>query len=101
MSEKEEREHLARVKALPCWIRNHECGGEIQAHHLTDGGRRLGHYYTIPLCHYHHHWDSPLPIGQAYHKGTKPWVKNHGDQMEMRNEVMQELYGDEPWPESK
>lgn len=23
-------------------------------HHLVDGGKRLGHDYTIPLCPYHH-----------------------------------------------
>lgn len=23
-------------------------------HHIIDGGRRMGHQYTLPLCPYHH-----------------------------------------------
>jgi hypothetical protein len=25
-----------------------------EIHHLTSGGRRMGHDHTIPLCAYHH-----------------------------------------------
>lgn len=65
-----------------CIINNNDCGGGLERHHLTRGGRRLGHLYTLPLCRWHHHWDSPLPIGQALHKGIKPWEANHGSQMD-------------------
>ena len=27
---------------------------EIEIHHLLSGGRRLGHDFTVALCHWHH-----------------------------------------------
>lgn len=46
-----EREHIARVKALPCGL----CGarGPSHAHHIRTGqgmSQRAGHYCTLPLC---------------------------------------------------
>ena len=31
----------------------------LELHHIVRGNRRLGHWYTIQLCHGHHrgHWD--------------------------------------------
>lgn len=26
----------------------------VQIHHITEGRKRLGHEYTLPLCYYHH-----------------------------------------------
>jgi hypothetical protein len=51
----EERSHLAAVKALPCCI----CPDGMQmtpteCHHLLDGGKRIGHFWVIPLCRLHH-----------------------------------------------
>jgi hypothetical protein len=80
---KEESRRLDALHNMPCVINNHDCGGGIQAHHLTSGGRRLGHMFTIPLCKWHHHWDSPLPIGDAYGKGKKSWIAKHGTEKEL------------------
>lgn len=33
----------------------------IEIHHLTDGGRRRGHSFTVPLCAWHHRG---IPIGK-------------------------------------
>jgi len=44
---KKEKEHMAAVKTLPCVI----CGTYgVDCHHICDTGRRLGHFYTLPLC---------------------------------------------------
>lgn len=46
-----ELEYMARVKELPCC--NCLPGEQIsatQCHHITDGGRRLGNFYCLPLC---------------------------------------------------
>lgn len=75
----EEREWLARARELGCMVANEDCGGEIHMQHITDGGRRVGHLHSYPLCAHHHHWDSPLPIGDAFHKGSKRWKEKHGD----------------------
>lgn len=45
---KAESAHIDRVKRLSCGV----CGdGNISdAHHLLEGGRRVSHFATIPLC---------------------------------------------------
>jgi hypothetical protein len=71
-----ERNYLGRVKELSCG----NCGvdGPSSAHHiLSDAGRRLGHYATIPLC-----WDchqSP----QGIHGDKTLWhiMKNDEDKV--------------------
>jgi hypothetical protein len=50
-----ERAHMARVKELPCCV----CiaGKQVdptEVHHIVEGNRRLGHFYVLPLCTYHH-----------------------------------------------
>lgn len=48
---KEELDHLAWIKSECC----EACGSfpPVEAHHLVEG-KRLGHYYTLPLCVYCH-----------------------------------------------
>jgi hypothetical protein len=43
-----EKEHMARIKSLPCGVCDEP--GPSDAHHITDCGRRVSHYATIPLC---------------------------------------------------
>lgn len=51
----DEKEHMKRVSELPCcvcqpgWQRS-----MTQVHHLISGGRRMGHFFVIPLCEWHH-----------------------------------------------
>lgn len=44
---------VAQFGCIACRIRLgvHE---PTTVHHITDGGRRLGHLFTIPLCPWHH-----------------------------------------------
>lgn len=51
----DEKRHLARVKELPCCIcLPDEQKTPTEVHHLLQGGRRISHYHTIPLCRDHH-----------------------------------------------
>jgi hypothetical protein len=43
-----EKEHMAWIKSLPCGVCDEP--GPSDAHHITDCGRRVSHYATIPLC---------------------------------------------------
>ncbi len=43
-----EKKHLEKVKELPCGNCEHD--GPSFAHHITQCGRRIGHFATIPLC---------------------------------------------------
>lgn len=52
---KAELAHLARVKEMPCLV----CakGKQIdptEVHHIVVGSRRLGHFFVLPLCTFHH-----------------------------------------------
>jgi hypothetical protein len=52
-AEKDRMERLSRSGCVVCRLQHGSfVEGEIQ--HLTSGGRRLGHRYTICLCPYHH-----------------------------------------------
>lgn len=44
---------VARMGCIACRIRLgvHE---PTTVHHITAGGRRMGHLFTIPLCPWHH-----------------------------------------------
>ena len=61
---REEKDHLAFIRTLPCLVKAPACDGDIQAHHIryTDlryGKRDLGReraddWWTVPLCRFHH-----------------------------------------------
>lgn len=71
------------ISTLPCMVRNNDCSPILHRHHMTHGGRPKDDLRTIPLCQNHHHWNSPLSCGDAYHKGSKAWERKHGSQEEM------------------
>lgn len=48
MINKAEKAHLLAVKSLPCGVC--EASPPCDAHHITQNGRRVSHYATIPLC---------------------------------------------------
>ncbi len=48
---KAESEHMDMVAQLSCC----KCGERtVQIHHITEGGRRLGNFWVLPLCIPHH-----------------------------------------------
>lgn len=63
---KEELAHLERVRALPCCMcLPGEQNSITEAHHILSGGRRLGHFFVIPLCKGKHHENVHLLRGEA------------------------------------
>lgn len=50
---------------VACWMEVGEWAAP-EIHHLTDGGRRLGHRYTIPLCPWHHRGESATMVRASY-----------------------------------
>lgn len=50
-----EREYMARVKQLPCCVcLPNEQSTPTEVHHITEGMRRVGNFYCLPLCRVHH-----------------------------------------------
>jgi len=87
----DEAEWFELSRELGCVINNEDCGGGLQSQHITVGGRRLGHHYSYPLCKWHHHWDSPLPIGECFGKGSKPFENKHGNEFILWRNVREKI----------
>lgn len=45
---KAERKHIAMIKNMPCIVCSESAPSD--AHHITNCGRRISHYATVPLC---------------------------------------------------
>ncbi len=96
----------ARYEALskmPCLIgalwpaHRRRCGGGLENNHLTSiANRKRDDMRTIRLCFNHHQAQSPLPVGLAYHKGSKKFRENFGtdDQLlALQNKLIGERNG--------
>lgn len=84
------REHMARVKALPCVI----CGrpGPSDAHHVFHGRygtRKASDMHVISLCKIHHQ-DGP----DAIHNGKASWAAKYGFDYEYLPVVADMLAGE-------
>lgn len=90
-----ERAHLALVRSLPCCVCNPGLqNSPTEAQHLLLNGRRMGHYFTIPLCRTPHH--------AFVTRFRKLFEQTHGEQRALWEETMAKLgvTGVE-WPLSK
>lgn len=90
---REEKEHMGKIALMQCCVANSDCSPGTEVHHITKTGRRLGHMFTIPLCFNHHHNQTPLPYGEAVHKGTKTFESKYSTQEELFKLTMERLNG--------
>lgn len=89
---KAEAERIKRMLALGCIVCMEQFGvvQPAECHHIVRGNRRLGHWYTLPLCCGHHrgYWpdldaikayvvDPPVSIAS----GTKAFAAAYGSEM--------------------
>jgi Recombination enhancement, RecA-dependent nuclease len=80
-----------------------------ECHHILSGGRRMGHWYTIPLCRGHHQGDwSPEQIELieprmlvAISDGRKAFVAAYPSERELWELVQVRLRLPRVWPVSK
>ena len=42
------------IGCIFCWLDNGCRGPCDNRHHIKDGNKRMGHWYTLPCCHPHH-----------------------------------------------
>ena len=94
-----EHKHLERIKSMGCVVCRNlgyitlRDAVECEAHHLTSGGRRMGHYYCIPLCHLHHrsYIDDEKLVSR--HPWKKEFEKRYGTELELLEQTNKELEG--------
>lgn len=79
---KAEKAWMDKVSTLDC-VACLQDGWHSQSnvHHITQGGRRLGHLFTIPLCPDHHKSDGrQVP---SIHHQKRTFVARYGGELEL------------------
>ena len=92
-----EHKHLEAVKNLGCVVCRNLGYFTIRdaitadAHHITDVGRRIDHYHTIPLCHIHHRagWNNEQVVSR--HPWRKEFESRYGSEMKLLEQTKREL----------
>lgn len=83
--------------------------GLVENHHLLDGYRRMGHWYTLPLCAGHHRgvWTPeqieciPAEKRVAISDGRKLFIQVYGHERSLWEAVQKRLRLPRVWPASK
>ena len=83
---KAESEWMSAIQATGCIICRIQgnLGTPACIHHELIGGKRKGHFYTLPLCPHHHQFG---PWGEAIHNGKKTFIAKYGTEEELREKV--------------
>ena len=108
---KAEAERIEKMMTFGCvacayiqlWCPADEC------HHILQGNKRLGHWYTIPLCRGHHRGDwrweqqDAMPANElvAISDGRKRFNAVYPTERELWNLIQIRLKLPKDWPESK
>ena len=73
------------VAVLGCVVclKHHHLHTPAAVHHIVEGSRRLGHFYTIGLCDPGHHQNSPTPQKLSRHPHKARFEKKYGTEYEL------------------
>lgn len=78
-----EKRWMALVSQQPCVI----CGDwPVEVHHITAGGRRLGNFFTLSLCTFHHRGE-----GGFSGKNRGAWDKSLENQLALLDKLCANL----------
>ncbi len=105
---KPEKDRIDRMLKLGCaacaelglWM-------TAEVHHIVEGNRRMGHWFTIPLCPGHHRnvWMEEqvavVPKLVSIAHGRKEFVKYYSDERALWTRVQIRLDLSTKWPQSK
>ncbi len=101
---KKERERIARMKqeigCVCCLLRFNIQTRPLEIHHIVRGNKRLGHWYTLPLCRAHHQVRG-TGMWTSIANGRKAFRAIHGDEMDIWIKVQHMLNLDDSLPATK
>lgn len=83
------REHVGRVKALPCAVC--AASGPSDAHHILEGripGRKSPDWLVIPLCK-----DCHQGSFNGIHGQRRMWSVMKANELQCLNDTLETLYG--------
>ena len=81
---------IADYGCIACRIDGH-APRETAVHHIVDGGRRLGHLFSLPLCQPGHHQDGQQFGLISVHPWKARFEARYGTQMELLATLKLEL----------
>ena len=97
---KAELARYAKLKALYCICCYDEpltVPAVLEIHHMTNGGRRIGNEFTLPLCSYHHRGVLPidcknsstaeLTYGPSFAKSKRKFIERYGTEAQLLQKV--------------
>lgn len=73
---------------------------QIEVHHIVQGNRRLGHWYTLPLCVAHHRVKG-VAGWTSIANGTKAFSRVHGSELDLWLKVQHMLGLSDELPQTK
>jgi hypothetical protein len=103
----DEFERMDRIRMLGCMccaLKGTTTPEKVEIHHIIRGNKRLGHWYTIPLCGAHHRGNraTRATLGPAVHDGMKAFRAAYGyDDLELWQRLQVMLGLDDALPSSK
>jgi hypothetical protein len=89
-----EADWMARAQAfgcIVCYLHAGHVRTPAAIHHILQGGRRMGHLYTLPLCDPGHHQNSPSPLKISRHPNKARFDAAYGTELELLAQLQQLL----------
>ena len=83
---KAEKDRIKRlfleVGCICCLLRFGLKNSHIEVHHIVQGNKQLGHWYTLPLCHSHHQ-QKDKGAWTSIANGRKAFNAVHGTELDL------------------
>jgi Recombination enhancement, RecA-dependent nuclease len=91
----------AEIGCICCLLRTGVQNYHVEVHHIVRGNKRLGHWYTLPLCRSHHRIRGVGGIFTSVADGSKAFNKIHGTQLDLWVKVQHMLELSDELPATK
>lgn len=102
---KEERDRADRmvreIGCICCWLAFGKKSLFAERDHLLSGGKRMGHWYTIPLCFKHHRVRNQGGLWTSVADGSKAFTRVHGSRIDLWLKVQHALGLSDELPSTK
>lgn len=99
-AERERWDLFRSVGCITCRLRFGEPNLQYEIHHICEGNRRLGHWYTLPLCILHHRIPGEGPW-TSMANGKKAYQIAHGTELDQWLKLQHMLNLPDELPPSK
>ena len=93
-------ERLKSIGCIVCRLALGASGGAVEIHHIVRGNKRLGHWWTLPLC-FAHHRGNGSGLMTSIANGRKAFERVHGTEMDLWLKVQHILGLDDELPKTK